>query len=896
MNDQQPDRPYRAAGAPRPARRPRRRYTKRQVRRNRILAGVILALCLALVAGLVWLLFFRPRESGPTEPDTFDFGTAAAPWAKNENGIFYSSDGAPVAEAVLKGIDVSKYQGEVDWEKAKAAGIDFAILRCGFGSEWNGEGDPAAYTQDDEQWRRNADECTRLGIPFGAYLYSYATTEERARREADHVARLLGLVAPEDPALGDYTAAPYRLAYPVFYDLEDASITDLFPQEAAALTAAFFDQLESHGYTGEQGIYASLNWVRGRLQDPGFDEWRDNFWIARFNDRLGCNGPCRIWQTSYTEPGAAYGVQSDTVDVDLVLDPLRITGMAEADGSPAPRFAADTWSNELWLPAAKATATLVAEGPALPAPAEGEEPRTGPELFWRSSDESVATVDNTGLVRAVGEGACTVTVTRADGRLSATCTVRVGAVTVPVYATGALGGVTGAGDVSLADAAALAAEPEAILLDAGGSLQGTAAASLTGGMDMMESFSDAGYDLQALAGQDLAFGVSRLRADLAAASGPTLAADLRAADGTALLHRAKSWNNNRITNGMHYVLQRAGHTVGFFALADTGPDFGRYAVVNEEAPLAADAARTAGEQVAALRAAGAEAIVCILPPTSAPGAYSALYGTLKELGVTAAIDASLAVGAAPQSPLPVLPAGTGLGYVAQLDLIFAADGGISAVPGAVSAAALTAARGDDDVWTDRRADAYDSAARALAKNMAENDELMQKTLFTFAAPDGERTVSFGNYIAGLYETWAQNDAANWGIDAATPLCALAGGVRAPEAGAVSRAALLAALPTGARVQLVRTTAGACQALVDGGTVSETYLASLTESTLADAGEAVALITDTATLRQLGEENYTVLRDYGDVFWRVRMAINDATGGFDTPFTLPAAPQTGAGRR
>ena len=52
------------------------------------------------------------------------------------------------------------------------------------------------YAQDDEYWEYNADECTRLGIPFGTYLYSYATTEEQARLEGDHVARLLGLKAP----------------------------------------------------------------------------------------------------------------------------------------------------------------------------------------------------------------------------------------------------------------------------------------------------------------------------------------------------------------------------------------------------------------------------------------------------------------------------------------------------------------------------------------------------------------------------------------------------------------------------------------------------------------------------------------------------------------------------
>lgn len=76
----------------------------------------------------------------------------------------------------------------------------------------------------------------RLGIPFGTYLYSYATTVEEARSEADHVARLLGLTAPPQEGLDDYTASPYRLSYPVYYDLEDKYISGVFPSEMAEIT------------------------------------------------------------------------------------------------------------------------------------------------------------------------------------------------------------------------------------------------------------------------------------------------------------------------------------------------------------------------------------------------------------------------------------------------------------------------------------------------------------------------------------------------------------------------------------------------------------------------------------------------------------------------------------
>ena len=123
--------------------------------------------------------------------------------------------------------------------------------------------------------------------------------------------------------------------------------------------------------------------------------------------------------------------------------------------------------------------------------------------------------------------------------------------------------------------------------------------------------------------------------------------------------------------------------------------------------------------------------------------------------------------------------------------------------------------------------------------------------------------------------------------------AVAGGVTEPEYGEITRGDLMAALPATARIQLVSTTAEAARALADGGTVSRVYQNSLTE--YAPEGDVVYLVTDTATLAGLGAE-YTVLRDYGDVFWSVRMNINDLTANFTTEFVLPEAPQYGVGRR
>ena len=908
------------AGRPQPPRggKPRRKRSRR--RRSRM----VLALCLLCLLIVVAVCIVLSRcSSGITGPAKADFGTPAAAWQKNDLGYYFNSSGEAIPAAVLKGMDVSKFQGEVDWEKAKAAGIDFAIIRCGYGGEWDGQ--EANWAQDDDQWRRNADECTRLGIPFGVYLYSYATTVEEARSEADHVARLLGLVGPPQEGLEDYTATPYQLSYPVYYDLEDKSISGIFPEEMAAITQAFFDRLVELGYTGEQGIYASLNWVRARFSDPAFDPWRDNLWIARFSDSLGYTGTYDMWQSTYMAPGEDYGVQSETVDLDFVMRPFTITGISDGIGKAAdPAFVNDTYQMELHLDAKDARATLTTN--------QASEEDGGQKIYWQSSNEDVATVDKNGTVRArTDSGECTVTATLADGTESVSCVVRVGDITIPVFATGQLAGQRNNDAVSLADVAALkASSPDAILLDAGGSLHGTLSASLTGGMDMLSSFSAAGYDLQAFGAQDLAYGIERLRSDANMAAGPSLAANLRDSEGSAIFYRSTSWNRNRITNGMNYVLERAGYKIGFFSLADTATVTEKVGLVNEETPIANDLAQTASEQVAALQAEGVDAILCVVTPGVD---VSALQDTLSKLGVTAVID-----GGATENQtgaVPVLAAGYGLEGVGRLDLVFTQGGSCRVqLQDSVTASAMTANR---DIWnryasdaaasdgdaasdaadpgkdtaadaadpstpTERAeeaeakgASAYFNATAALAELDTDDSSILNTPLFTYGQnPDASKTISYANYLATLYEEIAENDRDHWPEGwAESEVTGVAGGVTELEYGDITRQALIDSLPATARLVLVSTTSEAAQTLIDSGNVTRTYQASLTA--YEPEGDNVLLVGDTTTLAALGEGNYTILRDYGDLFWDVRMNINDNTNNFTENFVLPEAPTYGVGR-
>lgn len=174
---------------------------------------------------------------------------------------------------MLKLIDVSEHQGKINWEKVKPQ-IDGAILRCGYGMDIE--------KQDDTYFKRNADECTRLGIPFGVYLYSYADNNEKAKSESAHVLRLI---------------KGYKLSFPVYLDLEESGT-----QNGAIERANIFgDIIEKAGYWC--GVYANLNWWNNYLR--GLERFTK--WVAQYNKTCDYKGAhLDIWQ--YSSKGKVDGI------------------------------------------------------------------------------------------------------------------------------------------------------------------------------------------------------------------------------------------------------------------------------------------------------------------------------------------------------------------------------------------------------------------------------------------------------------------------------------------------------------------------------------------------------------------------------------------------------------
>ena len=218
--------------------------------------------------------------------------------SSEEDGIALLSMDILPDGATAQGIDVSEHQGRIDWNAVKASGIDFAILRVGFGApSWGG--------RVDYQFNRNISECERLGIPYGVYIYSYAFDNQQA---ADEASMVIDCLSGHNPRL------------PVYYDLEDKTIIADGRQSGIASRAqTFCNKISSAGY--KPGIYANLNWFNNILTDPVFKSGSWDHWIAQYNSQCHYTGSYSFWQ--YKSNGKVPGINGNVdmnyayVDVSL---------------------------------------------------------------------------------------------------------------------------------------------------------------------------------------------------------------------------------------------------------------------------------------------------------------------------------------------------------------------------------------------------------------------------------------------------------------------------------------------------------------------------------------------------------------------------------------------------
>ena len=228
----------------------------------------------------------------------FESNEYGAHWGTyNNSKAFFDYQNNLFVQQAKGVIDVSGWQGDIDWAKAKADGVEGAIIRLGYG-----EGNNA-----DKKAQRNISECKRLGIPFGIYWYSYADTPALAKEEGtDVVAKLK-----------QFGVNPSDLAYPVYYDLEkwtwEGHQPPTDPNVYNNIVNNWYSALQSAGYKN-LGVYSYTSYLQGPLKHA--DIYAKTTWVAQYGARMGFDSfptNSRGWQ--YTSSGKVNGI-SGNVDMN----------------------------------------------------------------------------------------------------------------------------------------------------------------------------------------------------------------------------------------------------------------------------------------------------------------------------------------------------------------------------------------------------------------------------------------------------------------------------------------------------------------------------------------------------------------------------------------------------
>ena len=228
----------------------------------------------------------------------FESNEYGAHWGTyNNSKAFFDYQNNLFVQQAKGVIDVSEWQGDINWAKAKADGVEGVIIRLGYG-----EGNNA-----DKKAQRNISECKRLGIPFGIYWYSYADTPALAKEEGtDVVAKLK-----------QFGVNPSDLAYPVYYDLEkwtwEGHKPPTDPNVYNNIVNNWYSALQSAGYKN-LGVYSYTSYLQGPLKHA--DIYAKTTWVAQYGARMGFDSfptNSRGWQ--YTSTGKVDGI-SGNVDMN----------------------------------------------------------------------------------------------------------------------------------------------------------------------------------------------------------------------------------------------------------------------------------------------------------------------------------------------------------------------------------------------------------------------------------------------------------------------------------------------------------------------------------------------------------------------------------------------------
>lgn len=230
------------------------------------------------------------RTEAEIDAEAEDTGQRDAAEDADKTELTGLQQGSRTAKA---GIDVSKWQGEIDWQRVKNAGVEFVIIRAGY------RGSVSGSLVEDPCFEEYARGASAAGIPIGIYFFTQAVSEVEAVEEASMVTEL---------------ARQFSVEYPIFIDTEGAGgsgrADNLDPDTRTLVCDAFCRTVENAGYTA--GVYASKNWYENRLHAEKLGEYV--IWLAEYRSAPKYEGYYEFWQ--HTSKGSIDGI-SGNVDMDI---------------------------------------------------------------------------------------------------------------------------------------------------------------------------------------------------------------------------------------------------------------------------------------------------------------------------------------------------------------------------------------------------------------------------------------------------------------------------------------------------------------------------------------------------------------------------------------------------
>lgn len=251
----------------------------------------LLACILVLIVFLCFELFSFTKERKKVGDLVYVFDESTSDLSYDFDNTVDTSEQF-LSYGISYGIDVSEWQGVIDWEKVASSGISFAMIRCGFRET------VGSRVKEDDKFRKNIEGATKAGLNVGVYFFGTAKNEKEALEEAEFTYNLI---------------KDYHLTYPVAYDIElfdSGRLSKTSYSKISDNVLTFTETLASHGY--ETMVYSYKNAFTNILDTGKFDG--KMIWLAHFTKNTDYKGNYVMWQ--YSESGRVKGIKTN-VDLNI---------------------------------------------------------------------------------------------------------------------------------------------------------------------------------------------------------------------------------------------------------------------------------------------------------------------------------------------------------------------------------------------------------------------------------------------------------------------------------------------------------------------------------------------------------------------------------------------------